>query len=163
MKGTNMRILTFLVAMIVMSLFYFDPAFAQDSRVNVGELISPWLQIIVGAAASLLVALAGWATALLQKKTGIQIEEKHMLTLQSALTNAAGKLVTTTAGKLNTVSVDVKSPALASAIHYVNASAADAVKHFGLDERRIADMILNKLGVITAPSVNTTPTTGNTL
>jgi len=152
------RFLALLILVILPSY-----AFAQDSNVNVGELIAPWLQILVGAAVTLITAIAGWAASLLQKRTGIYIEQKHMETLQSALTNAAGKLLTSGAGKLGQYSVDVKSPGLAAAIMYVNASAADAVKHFGINDRTIADMIINKLGVITAPSVNTTPVTGNTL
>jgi len=78
-----------------------------------------------------------------------------MATLQSALTNAAGKLITSGAGRLQTYSVDFKNPTLAQSITYVNQSAADAVKYFGINERTIADMILNKYGVLVAPSVST--------
>lgn len=150
------NIATFCLCMIVLAGYFIaTPAFAQatsPTQITVGEIVSPWIQVIMAAAASLIVALAGWATAILKAKTGIEIEAKHMLTLQSALTNAAGKLLYTAGDKIGGYSVDVKNRTLAQAIIYVNQSAADAVKHFDLSEKTIADMILNKVGVITAPS-----------
>ena len=82
-------------------------------------------------------AIALFALTIFRRYTGVQIEGKHMLTLQSALGNA-GKLM-------------LGGASLAEAIDYVMKAAPDALAAFGISTReRIEELLkphLVKLGV----------------
>lgn len=156
-----LKAVAFVLALAVIILFpMINSAFAQttdDTTINLGSLLAPWLSTLIAICMSLITAIAGWAIALFQKKTGIEIEAKHMQALQSALTNGAGKVLNEVGDRLSSITFDVRNPTVKSAIVFVNSSVPDAIKYFGLTETKIAEMIINKLGVITAPT--TVPST----
>lgn len=143
------------------SLFAPVVAFAQTvttaspTTVNVGDLIAPWLQMLVGAVAILIGALLTYVTALIKSKTGIDIEARYRQTLQDALTNAAGLALTKVSNTLADKTLDVHSEVIKDAILYVNKAAPDAILHFGLSPAQIAEKITAKVGVITANSDST--------
>lgn len=68
-------------------------AMAQETTVAVGDLISPWLELLLAAAAIIIPAVATWAAAELRRRTGISIEASHRNAFQTALLNGAGLLV----------------------------------------------------------------------
>jgi len=136
-----------------------------DTTINVGQIMSPYLQAFASAVLACLLALVGWITAIFNKKAGLesnaavlQIEGHARDALQSALTNGAGKVVMLLGDKLNTITIDVKHPAVKSAILAVNAAAGEAIKRFGLSDDDLARMILSKVGVLTASNPAVSPT-----
>lgn len=97
------------------------------------EILAPVVAALVAAMIPVLVAaLVQWF-----KKLGIDIEAKHRDALQSALTNAAMIALTKRGSYSN-------EPGL-EAIEYVRHSVPDAVKRFGLDEKRIGELLLPHL------------------
>lgn len=132
-------------------------AFAQavtatppDTIVNVGDLVSPWLQLIFAAASVVIPAAALWAAAELRRRTGVTIETAHREAFQTALTNAAGLLLAKAGDAAKNLSFDARNPAIKEAVLYVNKSAPDALAYFGLSPDQIAEKIAAKLGAMTA-------------
>lgn len=135
----------------------------SETTINVGQLLAPWLQILIAGVVSAILALLGWVTKVFNDKMNLSgnasvlaIEGQARDTLQSALTNAAGLLVMKLGPKLDGMKIDVKSPLVADAIVTVNKLAGDAIQRFGITPETIGALIIAKVGVLTAsnPSVN---------
>jgi len=132
------------IALVTLAVLSTLPAFAQDdSIIRLDTLLAPWLEIIVGVAVSVFVALGSLLTLWIKQKTGLQIDFFHRDTLQTALNNAAGWAKMQAKG----VSLDVRSPVIRDAILMVNEGARDAVRHFGATDDEIARRILAKIGI----------------
>lgn len=148
------HIAKFILATLVLALCLPVVAFAQEALpntvVNVGDLVSPWLQLLFAAAATIIPAAAVWAAAELRRRTGISIEASHREALQVSLTNAAGLLIGKLGERAQGVTFDARHPAVREAIVYVNAAAPDALSYFGLRPDQIAEKIAAKLGAMTA-------------
>jgi hypothetical protein len=134
-------------------------ATTPTSVTTIGELIAPWLQVLLAATAGLIVALLGWLTTIINKKANLENDvsvlafEAHMRdALQTALNNAAGLIQqkATTTGVF-AKPLDVGSPELLQGLKYVTQAAPDALKHFGLDEDQLRQRLLAKLGQLNAP------------
>lgn len=151
------RLLNFIGATLALMLILSAPTLAQETTVNLGDIVNPWLQLMLGAATLVVPALATWAVAELRRRTGIALEVAHMQTFQQALTNGAGLLVTKATQMASTTTIDVKHPAVADAIRYVATSAPDAVKYFGVTDAAIAEKIIAKLGLINPPVATVVP------
>lgn len=83
-----------------------------------------------------------WATKKFHDLTGINIEARRREALQSALNNGASLVL----DKVSTPdTIDIRSPAVATAIRYVLESVPDAVAYFGLTPERIADLLRPKI------------------
>lgn len=108
--------------------------------------------VLTELATILLLAGGGYALKLLKEKTGIDIEASRREALQTALTNAAGSLVARLGSGTFAMRLDAASPGIADGIAYVRSAAPDAIKHFGLTERDIAEKLVAKLGVLAAPA-----------
>lgn len=143
-----------LALMIITTGAAVAQAIAPDATINAGDLVSPWLQLLLATATVVIPALGAWAAAELRRRTGVAIEVAHMQTFQQALINGAGLLVIKAQQMANTQTIDVRHPAIRDAINYVNQSAPDAIKYFGVTPESIAEKIIAKLGLI-----NSTPTT----
>lgn len=167
------RILCIAIAVL---FFVFDPAIAQttvtstapsETTINVGQLLAPWLQILIAAVVSCILALFGWLTKVFNDRAGLQnnasvlaIEGQARDTLQSALTNAAGLLVMKMGPRLDGMKIDVQSPLIADAVNTVNKLAGDAVARFGITPETVGALIIAKVGVLTASNPSVTPETG---
>ncbi len=158
---------------VVFALLVFEPALAQttvtstapsETTIKVGQLLAPWLQILIAAVVSAILALLGWVTKVFNDKMNLSgnasvlaIEGQARDTLQSALTNAAGLLVMKMGPTLDGMKIDVKSPLVADAINTVNKLAGDAVERFGITPDTIGALIIAKVGVLTASNPAVTP------
>ena len=115
------------------------------------ELLLPFIQAIV------LGVLVPVAVAFFLKKLNLDMEAQHRDALQTSLTNAAGLLIQKGAAQAGKLTVDVKSAQMAAAIRYVQDSAPDAVKRWGLTPEAIAEKVRAKLPqvepAIPAPTV----------
>lgn len=150
-----MRLLKAAFAALVFFLLFPVFAFAQtatppDTVVNVGALLDPWLQLLLGVATIIIPAVATWAAAELRRRTGIAIEQAHMTTFQQALANGAGLLLAKTSDATHAINLDIRSALVKEAILYVNRSAPDAIKYFGVTPDAIAEKLIAKLGLATA-------------
>lgn len=146
-----------ILATLSLMLLFTVAAVAQTETtvINLGDLIAPWLEYLVGIVVVLIGALVTWITTMIKQRTGLDIEAHHREAFQTALTNAAG-LVIQRGGELAAgVNIDVKNPAIRDAIMYVNQAAPDAVKHFGITPNMIAEKLNAKLGVVTGPTAIT--------
>lgn len=168
----------FLIVALI-ALLVLDPAIAQttvtstapsETTINVGQLLAPWLQILIAGAVSLVLALFGFLTKVLNDKMNLSgnasilaIEGQARDTLQSALTNAAGLLVMKLGPSLDKMTIDVKSPLVADAINTVNKLAGDSVARFGITPETIGALIIAKVGVLTASNPSVTPTTSSSV
>jgi hypothetical protein len=124
----------------------------------VADLIQPWLEYVMAAVAAIIAGLMAWIASVFAKRTGVEMDATRMQTLQTAITMAAGKVIYSLGDRWKDTTVDVRSKAIKDAIIYVNGAAPDAIKRFGLGPEDIAAKITAKLGVLTAPSTNVTPT-----
>lgn len=155
MKIFKLPFLTFLSLCFVAGLAMAQTA-VPSSSINVGELVSPILQTVIGGVSLLITALVGWLVTIIQKRTGIEIEAKHREALQTALTNAAGLALNKASGALSDKTINVGSPYVKEAIEYVFKAAPDAIDYFGLSPADLIEKLIAKLGLATA--VPTTPT-----
>jgi hypothetical protein len=124
-------------------------AFSQDTNVQIGGLWGTARPYIADLLGLLVVAALGYISTIAKAKLGISIDEGLRASLhQSAVTGinmALGQLN----GRMDNLSVDVKNKVLADALNYLVKAAPDAIKHFGLDEKRdvLMDMLKAKLTV----------------
>ena len=124
----------------------------QGTTIDLGSLLAPWLEMLIGAVAILVTAILGYLAALIKRKTGVDIDLARMTTLQTAITNAAGLVINKLGDAAEGKTIDVRHPLIRDAILYVNAAAPDAVAQFGLSGEQIAEKIAAKLGLATAPA-----------
>lgn len=141
----------------------------SDTTVNVGQLLAPWLQALVAAAVSVIMALFGWLTVVINKRAGLESNaavlqaEAHVRELlETALTNAAGWVVMRAGPNLDKMNFDVGNPLIKQGIITVNALAGSAVAKFGLGPDDLAKKLIAKIGVLTASNASVTPTTSVT-
>ena len=132
--------------------------------ITLGTVINPWLQWLSGVVLAIVGAATPILIAMINKKFGIendanvaQMEKQASETLQSAATNAAGQIVMGLGQKLNGVVLTANHPEVATAVQLVNRAAGDAIKRFGLTDQQIANLVINKVGVLTAANPTITP------
>jgi hypothetical protein len=158
----------------ILSVIAFD-AIAQttvttsapsDTTINVGQLLAPWLQGLVAAAVSVIMACFGWLTVIINTRANmqnnvavLQMEAHARELLETALTNAAGWVVIKAGPALDKMSFDVKSPFIVQAVMTINNLAGTAVKQFGLSPEDLAKKVIAKIGVLTASNSSVSPTT----
>lgn len=132
---------------------------AAPAPITVGSVVDPWLQYILAAFVAVVTALVPVLVAIVNKKFNIEndaniaaIEKQASDTLQSALTNGAGRVAVILGDKLDQIPLTPDHPAVAAAIKTVSTGARDAIDKFGLSPQQLGDMIINKVGVLTAAS-----------
>lgn len=147
-------------ALLAFMLLFTVAAVAQTTApvttIGLGELLNPWLQLLFAFAAVVIPALGTWVAWQIQRRTGATVDNTHMQAFQQALLNGAGLLVVKASQMANNVTIDARHPAIADAIRYVNQSAPDAIKYFGVTPESIAEKLIAKLGLINPPPANNT-------
>lgn len=103
--------------------------------------VQTWILTLVGAVVP---SLVGWVTMTLNKKLGISIDDSLRNALQTATTNAAGLVLNKIGNQLQGQVLNLGHIGN-EIVRYVMNNVPDAVKHFGLDEERVANMILAKV------------------
>jgi hypothetical protein len=137
---------------------------SPDTKINIGELVAPWLQYLIPSLMALLLAVLGVLTQRVNAKLNVDknaavIQMEHSLrdALQTALENAAGQIVMQAGKSLDGKTIEVGSPEMVQAINSVNKSALDAVQHFNLSDNDLAEKVVSKIGLLTAGNPNVTP------
>lgn len=118
----------------------------SDSTITLAPIVQTLLPYVLAVVGSLITAVGGWMTYLLKKKFNIDIDAGMREALQTAATNGAAKVIAGLQGNFENMKIDVGSPLVAEAIRYVEAHAPDAIKHFGVNQNTLADLVLAKLG-----------------
>jgi hypothetical protein len=134
-----------------------DPATTVNVQDAYTAILQPILLAVATAAATVITAAATLTVRWLSKKLGIQaleLDAQHRDALDAALTNAAGLALNQLGNQLAGKTVDVRNPAIASAVSYVVKSAPDALDHFDLNGR--ADEIAQKIVAKLPQVANTT-------
>lgn len=138
----------------------------SETTINVGQLLAPWLQGLIGGVVTVIMAGFGWLTVVINKRAGLesnaavlQMEAHARELLETALTNAAGMIVMKAGPALDKMVIDVKNPLIAQGVLQVNSLAQSAVVRFGLTPDELAKKLIAKLGVITASNPAITPST----
>ena len=103
------------------------------------EWVRPWLDALAASVITAVVSLAGvW----LRRWFGHEAEARMREALHSALTTGASSAIgafTDLAGR-RLSRIDIENELIASAVAYVLRATPDAVRFFGLDEPRLAEM-----------------------
>lgn len=125
---------------------------APTAVITVNDLLVPWIPVIMIVVGAVVTIILEFIRQYVKRKTDMDISNAHMLTLQTAVENAAGLALTKLSQQAKQVEINTRSPQIAQAVLYVNQSAADAVNSFGLTKEQIAEKVIAKMGVITAPN-----------
>lgn len=152
------------LAISAMALFLATAVLAQDRDTTVG-LGTWWVVIepyVVTVISSVVLAIIGWFTAIVQQYLGIKIEEKHRLALHSALMSGVAAALTKFRITASAARLDVGSKVIAEAILWAERSVPDAIKHLGLNkpggEDKMAELAAAKLSLLAeAPSGTAQP------
>jgi hypothetical protein len=105
---------------------------------------------LVELAGIFVAALAAWLFKLIREKLGLDIEARHREAFQTALTQAAGLLISRLGSGAMAVRLPVDSPNIADGVTYVQQAVPDAVARFGLDPDAFAEKLTAKIGVVAA-------------
>lgn len=108
--------------------------------------LSPILTDVIQALAVLLLALGSWAIKKLMTKLGLEHDDKIRGYLEEALLNGiefAKKKAGDAAQSLH--SIEVKDKVVADAANYVAKGVPDALRHFGITDERLKEMLLARL------------------
>ena len=124
-------------------------AFGQDTNVQIGGLWGAARPYIADLLGLLVVAALGYISTIAKTKLGITIDQGMRDSLHASAVTGINMALGQLNGRLDNLSVDVKNKLLADAMNYLVKAAPDAIKHFGLDEKRDAlmDILKAKLTV----------------
>ena len=121
------------------------------------QLAEPYILTAFGAIFSILMT---WALAQLQTRLGIHVNDQARATLQTAATNAAGRILASQEGNVANMAFDVHSPLIAAEVPKVTAAASDAITQLGVTPDRVRDLIQAKVGLAqmsASPAVSAAP------
>lgn len=158
-RFARLMFLSLFVLLLITSIATAQVAVPADNTISLHRIFGPWMEVLVGGLATVVTALLGWVAAAIQRKTGVEVEFLRSQTLQTAITNAAGKVVMMTGEKMKDIKFTVENEAIRKAILYVIDAAPEAVKHFGLSPADIAEKVIAKIGVVTASNPEVNPST----
>src|SRR5581483_173131 len=101
--------LAFMLAVITPVLIvatYAQTSAAPASTINAGQIVDPWLQIVLAIISAAVPIVLGMIYAAINKHLGVtegsaaaQLEAKYRDDLQAALTNGAGLMIAKAEGK----------------------------------------------------------------
>lgn len=118
--------------------------------------VQPYVLVAFGVVFS---ALFAWACALFQKHTGIVISENARNAIQTAASNAAGRIMASQDDKFATMKIDVTNPLIAQEIPVVTAAVKASVDQLGMTPERVGALIQGKVGQLQAQAQSVTAPT----
>ena len=126
------------------------------------QLAEPYILTAFGIIFS---ALMTWALAQFQTRTGIHVSDQAKAAVQTAATNAAGRILAAQEGNVANIKFDVHSPLIAAEVPKLIASVGPQINQLGMTPDRVRDLIQARLGLVQAsatPAVSAAPTTPST-
>lgn len=125
----------------------------SNNLIDFTALIQSAAPIVVDALWAILLIIVTYATHLVRKHTGIQIERSHV----EALERIAKARILKSISDLGPVTVSTESKIVADVSNYMIQSAPDAIKKLGLDEKRIRDFVITRIDKRNGTYIDTTP------
>lgn len=108
------------------------------------EWVRPWLDALAASVITAVVSLAGvWARRWFGLEAEARMREALHLGLTTGASAAIGAVTDLASRRLSRI--DIESELVAFAVAYVLRATPDAVRFFGLDETRLAEMARAKL------------------
>ena len=107
---------------------------------------SPLFDFGVQVLALILFVLVSWAVQKLIKKLGLSVDAEVRTYLDEAIWRGIGYARTRLAGDKRKITLEVKDKVVADASNYVISKVPDALSHFKIDERALAEMVAARLG-----------------
>ena len=123
-----------------------DPSTAIAAAPFVADL-QPYLTALVTAVIGIAVP---WGFSLLQRYTGVAISQADQEALSKAAQTQAGIIVAKADGSLAGVSIDAKSPAIATAANWVAVNLPSLLTKAGATPDDVSHMILAEIGKLQA-------------
>lgn len=127
---------------------------AGDTTVNVG---SPIINLLLAYSAALGTLVAGLASWVMLKITGIRLDAEARQAIETFATNAAGEFLNNF-DTLKNVKVDVHNQMIAQLANAALTRIPDGLARFGWNAEQVKQRIVEKIGVLTAPGTTTTVT-----
>ncbi len=119
---------------------------ADDTTISVQPFFQAIEPYIVAGIGAVITVFFSYLSFLLKKKFGIDIENGLRDSLQTAAINGATKAIAGIEGSFSNAKIDVRSALVAEGMEYLQLHAPDAIRHFGLTEDALRQIILAKLG-----------------
>ncbi len=148
-----------LMLLVPMGAYAQTAAPAASTTISLAPIVDGLGGFVSSIAGLLIAAVLGWLTTKINSWLGLSLDASHRDAVHSARMTAVNAGIAKIDGALDTKSLDVGSPVIASAVSYVLQAVPDAVKYFGLDAASLEQMALAKLqsllGVAPPPATAT--------
>jgi len=140
------------ILLAILVLFFAEPARAQDAIVAPSTTydFGPWVLAFIDFIAPTLIGVAGllgvWVLKRLSSWLGLQIDDSQRQAVEQALLHAVNFALEKVGDRAKGgIPIDLKRDAIVSAAEYAHRSIPDALKHFNIDDLRLAEMIESRL------------------
>ena len=115
--------------------------------------LTPLLDILLQTAATILMALASWAALAIRNKFKIDVDVSKGGILQNAIEKGVDYARGFIVGADGRVNIHVKNLMVGMALNYVKGKVPEMIKHFGIDDNSLTEMIEARLN----PKIETEP------
>lgn len=129
------------LALAALVLFIAGTAHAADASIPVGEVfgdVRGTIQAVANTVIAGVVGFLGWGY---WRLTGQRLNETYRTALQSALENGVHYALGLAQASLAGRTIAVSSDLIPVALRYVRQYAPDAIRHFGLTDDKLAEML----------------------
>lgn len=123
-----------------------DPSTVTFENIT-GYLLELAVLVVTGLAAWGVTFLRRW----IKDRFAIELDEKHAAAINQAIYNGLSFAKQKGLDWTKNLSVEIKNQAIAEAARYVERSVPDALRHHGLGEDRLAELILARIWTPEAP------------
>lgn len=107
--------------------------------------LSPLLGMAVEILTIVILAIGAWAGTKLAGYFGVEAESDTSIALHDGIDRAIHFAMQKVADRGEGITVNVKNEVVANALNYILENFPGTIKQFGLNEKRIADLILGHL------------------
>lgn len=148
-----MKLFAYLGVLAAACVLLMLAAVSAEAQTLGDSLLGVFRPYIIELAGILIAALSAWLFKLIREKLGLDIEARHREAFQTALTQAAGLLISRLGSGSLASRLPIDSPAIADGVAYVQQAVPDAVARFGIESHVIAEKLTAKIGVLAAPAI----------
>lgn len=148
-----MKLFAYLGAQAAACVLLMLAAVSAEAQTLGDSLLGVFRPYLIELAGIFIAALAAWLFKLIREKLGLDIEARHREAFQTALTQAAGLLISRLGSGSLASRLPIDSPGIADGVAYVQGAVPDAVARFGLEPHVIGEKLIAKIGVLAAPAI----------
>lgn len=148
-----MKLFAYLGALAAACVLLMLAAVSAEAQTLGDSLLGVFRPYLIELAGIFIAALAAWLFKLIREKLGLDIEARHREAFQTALTQAAGLLISRLGSGSLAARLPMDSPGIIDGVAYVQSAVPDAVARFSLEPHVISEKLTAKIGVIAAPAI----------